>query len=94
MTKFEEYCARKRAEYGDKFVPPSGREFIDAFNKGERYRVQVRTLWDGHSHTRWGFIGVTTGWQPCFLLMRNVLQRGSSDTLTPGRDQVIDWHWL
>lgn len=95
MTAFERYCERKRAQYGDKFVPPTGDAFIDAFNKGVEYRIKVETKWaDDYTHTRWGYVGVTSGWQPCFLLMRNVRAYGSSDTLQEGRDRITDAHWL
>jgi hypothetical protein len=95
MTRFEVYCEKKRQQYGDKFVPPKGKDFINAYNMGEDYRVYVRTRYpSGDTISRWGYVGLTTGWQPCFLLMRNSRAFGSSDTLEDGRDVVMDWHWL
>lgn len=94
MTAFEIYCQRKRQEYGEKFVPPTGQEFIAAFNLGSNYRIKVETKYDTETWVRWGYVGITTGWQPCFLLMHSVRAYGSSDTLDPVRDIVVDYHWL
>jgi hypothetical protein len=94
MTRFEAYCETKRRQYGDKFVPPTGKSFIIAYNMGQNYRVKVETKYDTETRTRWGYIGLTTGWQPAFLLMRNSRAFGSSDLLNPDRDIVVAYHWL
>lgn len=94
MNRFQEYCERKRQQYGDKFSPPTGGAFINAFNSGENFRIKVRTVYpSGETRERWGFVGITTGWSPVFLLMRNRRCWGSSDTLDPQRDTIIDCHW-
>lgn len=83
-TKFEEYCARQRRQYGDRFNPAGlAEEFRRYYNSGERVRVRF-----GYGEELTGTIGVTTGWQPCFLLMRTSRSIGSSYTLSD-RDQVI-----
>ena len=93
MTRFEEYCERKRAEYGDRFVAPTGEQFINAFNRGQAYRIKVRTDYgDGEVRERWGFVGITTGWQPAFLLMRSTRSVGSSDVLC-ATDRILDSHF-
>lgn len=78
MSKYEAYCARKLQEYPDKFddrdLNPA---FIQAFNNGEQFRVHV----DFGYEKIWGYIGVTTGWAPCFLLMRRRGQHGSLQTI-------------
>src|SRR5262245_31488243 len=95
MTRFEEYCARQQALHGDKFVPPTDPRFIDAYNKGQAYRIKVRTVYPGSDSTweRWGFVSLTTGWQPAFMLMRRSGQHGSSDLLG-ARDTIVDTNWI
>lgn len=90
MTRFEEYCQRGRARWGDKFVPPTGTEFINAYNSGTDFRIKVRTKYVTEVYERWGFVGITTGWAPVFLLMHSVRARGSSDTLNPDRDKIVE----
>jgi hypothetical protein len=81
MTKYEAYCERKTAEYGARFVRPSGSaELVAAFNDGGRYEVDI----NGPGFERYvkrGRVGITTGWQPCFLLMLTRRSMGSSITL-------------
>jgi hypothetical protein len=73
MTKYEALIARKRAEYGDKFDDSAlAPNLIDAYNSGERITIQS-DFWRER-----GRIGVTSGWRPCFLLMRRISDRGSS----------------
>lgn len=94
-TRFEEFCKRGEQLHGDKFRPPKGDAFIDAYNKGPNFRIKVRTVYGkGEVEERWGYVGLTTGWVPCFLLMRSTRSRGSSDTLERGRDAVVDCKWI
>ena len=94
MTRFEQYCARQRARYGAQFVAPTGAALIDAYNKGERYRVNVRTTYpDGAHEDRWGYVALTTGWVPSFMLMRRRGQTGSSDLISE-RDTIIASRWI
>jgi hypothetical protein len=90
MTRFEEFCMRGFKTHGQKFVPPRGDEFIDAYNKGDTFRIKVQC----DNWARWGYVGLTTGWRPCFLLMLRRGQHGSSDTLNPLMDKVINTKWL
>lgn len=93
-TRFEDYCARQRAQFGDKFSPPNNPQFIAAFNNGNTYRVRVLTKYPGGDEfLRWGFLGITTGWSPAFLLMRQRGQHGSSDVLSD-RDQIVASKWI
>jgi hypothetical protein len=43
---------------------------------------------------RWGYVGLTTGWRPAFLLMKRRGQVGSSDLLNPQRDKIVNSKWL
>ncbi len=77
MSKFDDYIARKKREYGEKFDSSDlAKQFIPYFNSGERVRVQF-----GYGETLFGTIGVSTGWCPVFLLMNSVRSIGSSNTL-------------
>lgn len=48
-------------------------KFISHF--GENYRIKVVDKW-GEIHT--GYVGITTGWKPSFLLVYNSRSLGSS----------------
>lgn len=95
MSNFDTYCSKQDRAYGEKFVMPTGEEFISAYNKGQDFRILVETdLGSGCVQRRWGYVGITTGWRPCFLLLRRAGQHGSSDTLDPVRDKVVARRWL
>ena len=81
MTRFEEYCNRQRQRHGAEFVPPTDTRFIYAYNKGEHYRVKVLTCYGAERFMRWGYVALTTGHKPSFMLMRRRGQHGSSDLL-------------
>lgn len=49
--------------------------FIPHFNVGKRRRIKVQ--FHPSEKPVWGFVGVTTGWKPTFLLMRNIRCHGS-----------------
>lgn len=95
MTRFEQTCARLAAKHAPKpFIAPTGDAFIDAFNKGDKFRVKVRRTYEsGHVEERWGYVSITGGWQPAFLLMRRRGQHGSSDVLCH-LDTIIDTRYL
>jgi hypothetical protein len=85
MTRFEEYCARGRAIHGDRFSAPSGSAWIEAYNQAPNLRIKVRF---SYGEEKWGFVALTAGWRPCFMLMRAVSQRGSSDLLS-SEDTIV-----
>ncbi len=88
-TLFAQYLERKQAEHGDKFDASDLTgcpNFITQFNAGRNRRVKVKFA-DGRE--KWGTIGVTTGWKPCFLLNHTRFSTGSSETIAPG-DQIVD----
>lgn len=77
MTKYEVMLARRRKEYARHFDSSKLFErWIPAYNSGERIRVRFP---DGETKT--GTVGVTFGWIPRFLLVRNSRSLGSSDVL-------------
>ena len=79
---YADYVERKQREYGEKFDPSDlDPRFVPYFNSQQR--IKVHTL----GATVTGRIGVTTGWKPCFLLMRTSRSRGSEYTL--GQNDTI-----
>ena len=84
MTKYEEYTAGKRRQYGAKFSPANlHAHLIEYFNTQVRVRVRF-----AHGEELTGRIGVTSGWVPAFLLMRRNSDRGSVHVLGAG-DRVV-----
>ena len=92
LSKYETTCLNRAAMHGNQFSTVSlNPEFIDAYNKGERFRVLVRLYAD--AKPQWGYVGMTTGWVPTFLLMRRRGQYGSSDVI--GMDvAILNSKWI
>jgi hypothetical protein len=83
-NSYKEYLERKQKEYGAKFNPCNlAPQFIPYFEN--RQRVIVK---NHYGETKRGYIGITTGWQPCFLLLNNTRSIGSSETLSD-KDEII-----
>lgn len=84
MKSFQEYLNRKYREHGDKFsvVELSG-QFIPYYNSGQR--IIVKNKWGDITR---GYVGVTTGWKPSFLLMLRSNSMGSSILLSDN-DTII-----
>lgn len=73
MTKYEAFCLSKSIKFGNDFdTSDLSTKFIPYFNSGERIRVSI----DNETHD--GYVGVTTGRKPSFLLVFNSRSRGSS----------------
>lgn len=77
MTRYDEYLRRAKAKWGGvldlhNLCP----KFIDAFNTQERIRVKA------YGQIMTGTVGITTGWGPAFLLMRNSRALSSSEVLS------------
>jgi len=84
MTKYEQFLARKQNEYGDKFnASDLAPQFVTHYNTGQRIIVKT-----SYGETKRGYVGVTTGLRPCFLLVNNTRSMGSSDALS-SRDEII-----
>lgn len=96
MSRFEEYCARQRTRYGDQFIPPADPDdwLVRCFNNGPTFRVKVRTTYaSGETRDRWGYVSLTTGWRPSFMLMARRGQHGSSD-LIGATETLIESRWI
>lgn len=88
LTRFEQFCARKRLQYGERFdASDLQAHFVSAYNQGSDYRIKVVFP---SGETKWGHVGVTTGWKPTFLLMRNRNSVSSCDTLGTGC-RIVSW---
>jgi hypothetical protein len=80
---YKQYLARKFNEYGNKFNQIDlDNRFIQFFETGTRIKVLTCGL------TLTGTIGITSGWKPCFLLMRTRRSIGSSWTLGQ-KDKIL-----
>ncbi len=74
---YQEYLARKKAEYGSQFDPSDlDPRFVSYYENGKRIWVS------DFGHVTSGTVGVTTGWKPVFLLISSSRAMGSSTTLT------------
>lgn len=83
-TKFGEYLAKKKREYGDKFDSSAlAKKFIPYYNSGERIAVDF-----GNGVVKRGRVGATTGWKPVFLLVLTTRSMGSSYTLSD-KDEIV-----
>jgi hypothetical protein len=90
-TVYQGFIDRKKELFGDRFddsdLAPA---FVDNFNRNPgrpRHRILVRFP---SGEEIWGFVGVSTGWKPVFLLMRREGQIGSELVLT--KDCTIIGH--
>jgi len=77
MSEYIAYLKRQSKKYGDKFDPsnlaPQFAPYLHSWN-----RVTV-DMWD---KVRKGYVGVTTGWRPVFLLLHRRNSIGSTNILT------------
>jgi hypothetical protein len=101
-TPFGDACRRLRAMHGERFSPPTGPNLINAYNlahprNGEPgcYRVCIETSYSGGgSWRRWGYVSITGGWSPSFMLMGRRGQRGSSDLISEPKDRIVASKWI
>jgi len=76
MRSYQDLVFRGRQRHGAQFDESSlDPRFIRYDESGQRVRVKTCGMF------LTGTIGVTTGWKPCFLLMRTSRSTGSSWTL-------------
>lgn len=88
MRSYREFLTRQVNKYGARFSTASlAPQFIPYYESG--VRIKVRTTYpSGEEFVRTGTVGVTTGWEPVFLLMHRSNASGSWDTLGSG-DEII-----
>ena len=85
-NRFMDTLERFRKRYGDDFnmddLISVDRTIIDMYETQQRCRID-----HGGVYTTDGYIGVTTGWKPCFIHLYNARSLGSSETIGP--DAVV-----
>lgn len=62
-------------------------KFVGYFEKGSTERIKIERGVNLR-HTEFGYVSVSTGWQPVFLLIRSERSRGSSVCLEDS-DQIV-----
>jgi hypothetical protein len=84
MKNFQDTCNRRRVTYGKQFSTSElAPQFIPYFESGQRIIVKTH-----YGETLRGYVGITTGWRPCFLLMNNTRSVGSSNCLAAS-DEIV-----
>ena len=87
-SHYTDMLARFQQRWGEAF-DPSGLDMRFADFYGTRTRIGVRWSNDHDEPTKFGTVGVTTGWRPCFLLIRRSSDHGSSELLDTNMDIVM-----
>ena len=84
MKNYQEYITRKKTEYGSKFDETDlSKQFIPFYENVKRIEIEF-----SYGEKKRGTIGITTGWEPAFLLMLTKRSTGSSYTLRDN-DKII-----
>jgi hypothetical protein len=77
-TSFNDYLIGKKAEYGKKFNSKDlAKKFVPYFESGQRIEIKTE-----YGEIKRGYVGVTTGWRPAFLLISRSNSLGSSELLS------------
>jgi len=80
MQSFNKYLENKRSEYGIEFDSSGlARQFVPYFESGQR--IEVEAVYGKTADRRRGYVGVTTGWRPTFILLSRSNSISSGDTL-------------
>ena len=87
MNNFPEFCARKQREYGEKFDPIDLLSVAGSIRNLYETGYRVRLSRDNGITFQDGYIGVTTGWKPCFILLWNKRSMGGSYII--GKDDRV-----
>lgn len=75
---------RRIDQFGDEFsLSNLASKFIPYFNNGKRIKVRLST-----GEVKFGTVGVTGGFRPCFLLMRRRTDLGSTISLAEN-DEIL-----
>lgn len=82
MRNLQEHIQKKQRAYGEKF---DASELNPAFSRYFETGQRIKALVYGEPVT--GTVGITTGWKPCFLLMRRSNAVGSSYCI--GKDSQV-----
>jgi len=78
ITTFRDYLIGKKADFGKKFDPSAlPDKFVKYFESGQRIEVKTEC-----GEIKRGYVGITTGWKPAFLLLSYYNSHGSSELLS------------
>ena len=81
MRNYQEAIERGKREHGEKFTEIDlNKDFIPYYEN--QARIEVEFTWGKTKEILRGRVGITTGWKPCFLLMKTTRSLGSTDLLT------------
>jgi hypothetical protein len=83
MSDYQDWLREKKHNGKDFDDSNLSKQFIPYFES--RQRIIVKSKYGGEAR---GYVGVTTGWKPCFLLMHNTRSIGSSYCLSDA-DEII-----
>ena len=87
--KLEAFKARTIAKYPNKLCDFSDIDNADctikeAYESGARMNFNYSPTGEPEDFPARGYVGVTTGWKPCFIRVFSKRSHGGSDTLTHG----------
>jgi hypothetical protein len=86
MRNYQKYLDRKNRE--SKFDPSDlAKQFIPYYESGQRIEVEFDG-WGEEDKIQRGYVGVTTGWKPAFILVRKVNSLGS-DMILREKDKIL-----
>lgn len=84
MSEYIAYLKRQSKKYGDKFDPSNlAPQFAPYLHSGNKITVVIG------DEKMSGYVGVTTGYRPVFLLVKSLKSTGSSDILS-FNDRVLE----
>lgn len=84
--EFNSYVKRSMARWSEFDIRDLAPQFAEHFRTSQRIKVRSP---DGHERT--GYVGVTTGWRPVFILLSRKNERGSCDVLRE-HDEITAIH--
>jgi hypothetical protein len=80
--EYSQWLQVKRDRDGDRFVPPPGADVLAKYCH-EDVRVEI----EDRGYITRGFVGITTGWAPAFILLRT--RRSKSSWVILGADTKV-----
>lgn len=88
-TKFKAYVRRKLEKEPRLSTVGLSEKFVQWFDRGQDYRIKIERGVN-LKYTEYGYVSISTGWQPVFLLVRSARSKGSTVCLEDS-DQIIGY---
>lgn len=83
MRNFQDYLVKKHTQFPQQFDQSGlSKQFVKYYENEQKVMVNTTGM------ILSGTIGITTGWKPCFLLMRTARSTGSTWTLSD-KDEIL-----